>query len=136
MARSNLLEPTLAYVHPKYRTPSLAILAVGVGTAFTKFLGEAVLVPILDVGALCCAIAWMAACITTYCMRPHWLVRAAAIFGILVTTLMVLVKVVPLVPGHFTRYEWIALAIWAGLGLLVSMPQHVRLRAEKGETDS
>ena len=35
--------------------------------------------------------------------------RAAAVFGLLVTTLMVLVKVVPVVPGHFTRYEWIAL---------------------------
>jgi hypothetical protein len=45
--------------------------------------------------------------------------RAAAIFGILITSLMVLVKVLPLVPGHFTRYEWIALAIWAALGYLV-----------------
>src|SRR5262245_30505542 len=125
MARNNLLAPRLAYVHPKNQTPSLAILAVGVGTAFTMFLGEAVLVPILEVGALCCSIAWMSACVSSYCMRPQWQVRAAAAFGRLVTTLMVLAKVVPLVPGHFTRYEWIALAIWTALGLLVRMPWRI-----------
>jgi hypothetical protein len=36
----------------------------------------------------------------------------------LVTLLMILVKILPLVPGHFTRYEWLALAIWATLGYL------------------
>ncbi len=25
-------------------------------------------------------------------------------------------KVLPQVPGHFTHYEWIALAVWVGLG--------------------
>jgi hypothetical protein len=40
----------------------------------------------------------------------------------LVTLLMVLVKVLPLVPGHFTRYEWLALGIWAVLGYLVRIP--------------
>lgn len=136
MARSNLLAPKLAYVHPKNQTPSLAILAVGIGTAFTMFLGEAVLVPILEVGAVCCAIGWMAACISSYCMRPRWQVRAAAVFGMLVTTLMILAKVVPLVPGHFTRYEWIALAIWAGLGLLVAIPQRQTLHSEETATAS
>ena len=32
---------------------------------------------------------------------------------------MVLAKIVPVVPGHFTRYEWIALALWGGLGFAV-----------------
>jgi hypothetical protein len=35
---------------------------------------------------------------------------------------MVLVKVVPVVPGHFTRYEWMALAIWIVLGVLITLP--------------
>jgi heme exporter protein D len=35
---------------------------------------------------------------------------------------MVLVKVVPIVPGHFTSYEWLALAIWAVLGLIIRIP--------------
>jgi hypothetical protein len=30
---------------------------------------------------------------------------------------MALMKVVPLVPGHFTVYEWIALGAWIALGV-------------------
>jgi len=30
---------------------------------------------------------------------------------------MALMKVVPLVPGHFTVYEWLALGIWIVLGI-------------------
>jgi len=136
MARRNLLAPKLAFVHPRNQTPSLAILAVGLGTAVTMFLGEAVLVPILEVGALCCAIAWMSACVSSYRVRPQWQVRAAAFFGIIVTTLMVLAKVVPIVPGHFTRYEWIALAAWAGLGWLVSMPWRIPQELSEKHTES
>jgi hypothetical protein len=55
-------------------------------------------------------------------MKPRLAGRTAAIFGLLVTALMVLVKVVPFVPGHFTRYEWIALAIWAVIGLVIRLP--------------
>ena len=122
MARRNLLAPRLAYVHPKNQTPSLAILAVGAGTTVTMFLGEAVLVPILEVGAACCAIAWMSACVASYRMNSQRHVQAAAAFGILVTLLMVLAKVVPLIPGHFSIYEWIALAVWALLGAAVYVP--------------
>ncbi len=136
MARRNLLVPNLGYVHPTNQTPSLAILAVGVGTAFTMLLGEAVLVPILEVGAVCCAVGWMSACISFYCMKPHLSGRLAAIFGLLVTSLMVLVKVVPIVPGHFTRYEWMALAIWAVLGLIVRVPGTRQKRRQEQEKQS
>jgi len=85
-------------------------------------LGEAGLVPILEVGALAAAVGWMSACAAYLRMSPNLRGRAAAAFGLLVTGLMVLVKVVPLVPGHFTRYEWIALAIWIVLGVLITLP--------------
>ncbi len=136
MARRNLLAPKLSYVHPRNQTPSRALVAIGMGTALTMFLGEAVLVPILEVGAACCALGWMSACISSYCMKPPWPVRGAAAFGIFVTTLMVLAKVVPMVPGHFTRYEWIAIAIWAALGLLVSMPWHLQRDLPKPKAES
>jgi amino acid transporter len=122
MGRRNLLAPKLGYVHPVNQTPSHAVIAVGVATAAAMLLGEAGLIPILEVGAVASAVAWMAACASYYCMKPHLSGRLAAIFGLLVTSLMVLVKVVPIVPGHFTRHEWIALAIWAVLGLMIRVP--------------
>jgi amino acid transporter len=122
MARRRLIVPQLEYIHPRNQTPTIAIIVVGVATAMTMFLGEAGLVPILEVGAVSSALGWMAGCVSFYCMKPNWRGRAAAVFGILVTSMMCLAKVLPMVPGHFTRYEWIAMAIWTAIGAVVSIP--------------
>jgi APA family basic amino acid/polyamine antiporter len=132
MSRRNLLNPIMSYVHPVTQTPSRAILAVGLATALVIFLGEALLVPILEVGALSASVAWMAACASYYRMRPPWPRRAAAVFGLIVTSVMILVKVVPLVPGHFTSHEWIALAIWGALGATIRTS---RLRNRRQEPE-
>src|SRR5579863_3323244 len=116
MGRRNLLVPQMGYVHPVNQTPSAAVIAVAVGTALAMLLGEAGLVPILEVGAVSVAVAWMAACASYFMMRPRGLGRACALFGLLVTSVMILVKLIPSVPGHFTWHEWVAVAIWAGLG--------------------
>jgi amino acid transporter len=129
MARRQLLVPKLNYVHPANQTPSRAIMAVGAATGLSMFLGEAGLIPILEVGAVSSAICWMAACVSFYCMTPGRVGRTAAVFGIIVTLLMVFAKVVPFVPGHFTGYEWLALAIWAALGVLVSLPAEAQPKA-------
>jgi len=135
MGRRNLLARRVAYVHPVNQTPSTAVIAVGAATAVAMLLGEAGLVPILEVGAVASAIGWMSGCVSYYCMKPGSLGRAAAIFGILVTSLMVLVKIVPIVPGHFTRYEWMALAIWDIIGFVIRIParQHRHLIEGKPE---
>ena len=31
---------------------------------------------------------------------------------------MILMKVIPFVPGHFSPYEWLALGIWIVLGAI------------------
>ena len=122
MGRRQLLLPKMATVHSLNQTPTIAILAVGLATIAAIFLGEAGLVPILEVGAVACAIGWLSACASFFCMAEDLTGRIASVFGMLVTLLMVLVKVLPVVPGHFTRYEWLALAIWAVLGYLVRIP--------------
>jgi amino acid transporter len=119
MSRRNLLNPRMSRIHPQNQTPSTAVVAVGLATALTIFLGEALLVPILEVGAVSAAVAWMAACASYYKMKPHGLGRAAAVFGLFVTSVMILVKLLPWVPGHFTRHEWVALAMWGVLGAAI-----------------
>jgi hypothetical protein len=110
----------MAHIHPVNQTPSTAVIAVSIATIVAIFLGEALLIPILEVGAIAAAVAWMAACASYYRMKPALAGRAAALIGLLVTSLMILAKVVPVVPGHFTRYEWIALGVWSGLGVLAA----------------
>jgi len=124
MGRRNLLDQRLGMVHLINQTPSVAVLGVGVATAVAFLMGEALLVPILEVGAVGSAIGWMAACGSYYCMKPSLAGRAAAIYGVLLTSVMVLVKIVPLVPGHFTASEWISMTIWGLFGYLLWTRRH------------
>lgn len=119
MGRRELLDHRMGHIHLAHQTPSTAVIAVGIATGLAVFLGEAGLVPILEVGAVAVAVGWMAACASYYCMKPAMAGRMAAAFGVLVTGVMVLVKLIPAVPGHFSEYEWIALAVWVGVGAVV-----------------
>ena len=119
LGRRGLTDARLGYVHPLNRTPSVAVISLGVSTALLMFAGQSILVPITEVGSLASLLGWMASCAAYLRMRPSSLGRMAAATGITVTSLLLLMKVLPQVPGHFTHYEWIALGVWVGLGLLL-----------------
>ncbi len=120
MSRRGLVESRLALVHATNRTPSVAVLAIGLATAICMFLGDAILVPVSEVGSVASAVGWLAACAAYFAMRPTAPQRAVAIVGVLLGLGMILMKVIPIVPGHFSVYEWLALAIWIVLGALLS----------------
>lgn len=121
MARRGMVQSHLAQVHPRNQTPSSAVVWVGLATAACMFLGDAILVPVTEVGSVACAIGWLAACAAYYQMRPAPAQRLIAAFGAVLAMGMILMKIVPAIPGHFTLYEWIALALWAGLGASLNL---------------
>jgi hypothetical protein len=90
-------------------------------------LGDAILVPITEVGSVACAIGWAATCAAFLSMafgaktRNALVGKAIATVGLVVAIGLVLMKVVPIVPGHFTMSEWIALAIWILLGAAAAL---------------
>jgi hypothetical protein len=96
------------------------VICVGLGTAACMFLGDAILVPISNVGSLASAAGWLAACAAYYQMAPNHRQRLVAALGALVGLLMILMKVVPFVPGHFSPYEWLALGVWVALGAMLT----------------
>jgi hypothetical protein len=81
------------------------------------FLGDAILIPITEVGSLASATGWLATCAAYYYMGPPARDRLVALAGVTVGLLMILMKVVPKVPGSFSGYEWLALGIWGLIGL-------------------
>ena len=117
MGRRGLVERKLAAVHPRNRTPSVAVICVGVATAACMFLGDAILVPISEVGSVASAAGWLAACAAYYRMDPAPRERLVAAIGVAVGLGMILMKIVPAIPGHFSGYEWLALAVWGLIGL-------------------
>ncbi len=116
MGRRGLLASRVANVHPQNQTPSFAVICVGAAAAGCMFLGDAILVPISEVGSVASAVGWLAACAAYYQMCPVPGKRLVAAMGALVGLLMILMKIVPFVPGHFSGYEWLALAVWLTLG--------------------
>ena len=117
MARRGMVDPTLAHIQARNQTPSHAVIWVGIATAACMFLGDAILVPVTEVGSVAAATGWLATCAAYYQMRPSPSQRSVAMLGAVLGLLMVLMKVVPFVPGHFSRYEWLALGLWISLGI-------------------
>jgi amino acid transporter len=130
LGRRGLIDPRAGEIHAQHQTPSIAVLCIGLATAACMLLGDAILVPITEVGSVACAIGWAATCAAYISLGRKGRLSAQAKlsaveffvagFGLLVAIAMLLMKVVPAIPGHFTMYEWIALAIWIVLGAMSS----------------
>jgi amino acid transporter len=116
MGRRRLVHPALGRVHPRYGTPAYAIRLVALLTAAAAFLGDAILVPITEVGSLAAGVGWLATCLA-YLRHGERDRRVVAVAGAAVAMLLIAMKVLPFVPGSFTADEWTALAAWTGLGL-------------------
>ena len=122
MGRRRLVHPALGAVNPRFGTPAYAIGLVALLTAVGPFIGDAVLVPISEVGAGVGAVGWFAACAAFLALSRQSPDRQArgrtlALTGALVSVAIVLMKVIPAVPGSFGWPEWAALAGWCVLGL-------------------
>ena len=123
MGRRGLVDGRLATVHPRNQTPAAAVISVGIATGLCMFLGSAILVPITDVGSLASALGWLAACAAYLWMRPAFWGRMIGGLGALVGLSMVLMKVLPFVPGHFTHREWLWFGLWVLLGIAIGRPR-------------
>jgi basic amino acid/polyamine antiporter, APA family len=118
--KRNLVHPSLGRVHAVHGTPIVAIALMSVLTIAASMLGDAILVPISEVGSLAVGVGWLSAC-------AAWLARrrghasadesaAMAWIGVAVSVAIILMKIVPSVPGSFTAAEWIAFAGWSSIG--------------------
>ena len=118
LGRAGLVHAGFGRIHERNLTPSVAVLALGGVTAVASCLGDAILVPITEVGSMASALGWLAACVAFFCLRKGAGDRALAVAGMMVAAALVLMKLLPFVPGHFTLYEWIVLLVWVGIGLV------------------
>lgn len=131
-ARRGMVAPAFAAIHEKFFTPSAAVVGITIGTLLGLLLGDAILVPITEVGSMASALGWLAACLSLFLVlnrdgaqdfakKTHSYVktRFIAALGILISLSLVLMKLVPALPGHFTHAEWLAFAIWLVIGAIM-----------------
>jgi basic amino acid/polyamine antiporter, APA family len=130
--RNGSIPGGLALVHPRFQTPSNAVVIVGGGTLLALFLGDAILVPVTEVGSAASAFGWLASCVSLIVVlsrdksqrsRPKLSIIAG--LGALAALALVLMKFIPLSPGHFTSAEYVALTFWLLLGAVL----HIRRSA-------
>jgi amino acid transporter len=117
--RRGTIHPSFGTVHAEFLTPSVAVLGIMAGTLGGLFLGDALLVPVTEVGSMASALGWFAACVSFWIVEKRVAMRMVTGLGILVSLTFFLMKVLPVFPGHFSRWEWIALGIWVGLGAVL-----------------
>lgn len=106
-------------VHQEFLTPSVAVLGITAGTLGGLLLGDALLVPVTEVGSMASALGWFATCASFWVVEKRVGMRLMTGLGILVSLMFFLMKVLPVFPGHFSPAEWLALGIWVGLGVLL-----------------
>jgi APA family basic amino acid/polyamine antiporter len=108
-------------IHEKFQTPSVAILGIAIATIAGLLLGDALLVPVTEVGSMASAFGWLATCVSFFIVERKLRSRVFTSFGIVVALLLLLMKLLPTFPGHFTQAEWIVLAVWVVLGALLHL---------------
>jgi APA family basic amino acid/polyamine antiporter len=117
--RRRTIYPGFGEIHKKFLTPSAAILGITGATLVALLLGDALLVPVTEVGSMASALGWFAACLSFWIVEKRVSTRIATGMGIVVSLLLFLMKVLPAFPGHFSLAEWMAFGIWVGLGLVL-----------------
>jgi APA family basic amino acid/polyamine antiporter len=119
--RRRTIPASFGTVHQEFQTPSMAVLGITMGTLAGLFLGDALLVPVTEVGSMASALGWFAACASFWMVEKRAGMRMVAGLGILVSLMLVVMKVLPVFPGHFSPPEWTAFGIWIALGVALHL---------------
>lgn len=130
--RRGTIPPRFGVIHEKFSTPSAAILGVTVATLLGLLLGDAILIPVTEVGSMASAMGWLAACVSFWLVEKQIGMRVVTGLGIVVSLMLFLMKVLPVIPGHFSGEEWVSLGAWLLLGAIL----HRGWRAPAGRSAS
>ena len=121
LGRGNWIDRSFGNVHSKFSTPHVAVLFCGAVTFAGTLLGDAILIPVTEVGSMCSLLGWLMTCIAYLKWRKEMpsKERVIATLGAIVSTLLLVLKIVPVVPGSLGRWEYLALGVWIAIGLLL-----------------
>jgi len=117
LGRAGYVPQALGSLHPRRQTPTAAIVCAALVTAAAVLAGEAVLVPITEIGSAAGAAGWLFACVSFLLMRRKG--AGIALVGAAVAVTLLAIKLLPAIPGHFTASEYAIAAAWCVGGALL-----------------
>lgn len=128
MARANMIPNCLGRLHPKYQSPSNAILLIGIISLIAPFFGRQMLVWISNASSFACCIAYFISSLSFIILRrtdpnmdrpfkiKHW--KAVGGSAVLLSGFMILSFILPCSGAGLAYQEWLIILLWSSLGLL------------------
>jgi APA family basic amino acid/polyamine antiporter len=127
MAESGMLPTWLAKIHPRFRTPSNAILFVGALSLISPLFGESALVWLVNAGGLGIVIAYLMVAISFLILRRRepemerpFRAGRGPIIGVIavVMSLGFASQYLPGMPSGLGVPEWIIVGLWTVVGVI------------------
>ena len=127
LGRRAMIPAGMGKIHARFQTPHLAVLFCGAVTVAGALLGESILIPVSEVGSLCSALGWLVTCVSFIrwrgaepgsireIRREITIARA----GMMVAAILLLLKLLPFIPGSFRGWEYLSLGGWLAVGLVL-----------------
>jgi APA family basic amino acid/polyamine antiporter len=134
MAESGMLPVWLAKIHPRFRTPSNALLFVGALSLISPFFGESALVWLVNAGGLGIVIAYLMVAISFLILRRRepemerpFRAGRGPIIGVIAAVLSLgfASQYMPGMPSGLGVPEWIIVGIWTVVGLVFATRMEV-----------
>ena len=126
LGRRGMIPARMGVIHPRFQSPTSAVLFCGAVTVCLSLFGESILIPVTEVGSLCSALGWLVTCLAFVRWRRNQPASTSrrndmviAGLGAAVALALLLLKITPYVPGSFRRWEYVSLMVWLALGFLL-----------------
>jgi amino acid transporter len=141
MAEANMLPRFLGKLHPKFRTPSNAIILIGLICVIAPFFGRRMLVWLADAGSAATVIAYLLVAISYLVLRKNepdmnrpYKVRFGTFVGVMAVAMscFMLVLYIPGMPSGLTVEECIIAGIALVFGAALGISSKLKYNKEFG----
>lgn len=128
MAHAKMLPSFLARLHPKYKTPTNAILLIAIPTFLAPLLGRKALLWFVNAGSLAIVIAYFMVCVSFLVLRRRepdmprpFRVKNGTLIGFIacLLSLGMIYMYLPFSPSALSTEEWVIFWGWMLLGLVM-----------------
>ena len=142
MAEAKMIPGRFSLLHPKHKTPTNALLLIGVLSFVAPFFGRTMLVWISDASSLACCVAYCMVSLSFLVLRKKepdlkrpFKVKHYKFVGItasLLSGFLVVLYIIPNSGCSLTKEEWIIVLGWAVLGVAFSIACKQRYKEKFG----
>ena len=143
LADSKMLPAFLGKLHPKYKTPTNAVLLIALISCIAPFFGRKMMLWITNAGSFSIVIAYLLVSVSFLVLRKKdpemnrpYKVSNGMICGfcaVVLSAFFGVLYVVPVFSSALVKEEWIMVGLWTVLGIIFYTYSKIKYKAEFGE---